>query len=84
MRRLWRALCNWASGKKERVVTESEVEIEVDRVIVETDSAIGFDFEGEMIWIPKKLISAESEVTGKGDSGTLIIPRWIAKQRGLV
>lgn len=59
-------------------------EIEVDRVEVETDKAIMFSNDGEVFWIPKKFILGDSEVTGLADSGTLVIPRWLAEEKGLV
>lgn len=58
-------------------------EVEVDRIEVETDKAIMFTKEGEEFWIPKSKILPGSEVEGLGDSGTLLIPTWIAHEKGL-
>lgn len=50
----------------------------------ETDKAILCDIEGEEIWIPKSQISDDSEVYEEDTSGTLIISRWLAKEKDLV
>jgi hypothetical protein len=63
---------------------DEPVEVEVDRVEVETDKAIMFSKDGEEFWIPKSKISEDSEVEGLGDSGTLVIPWWLAEEKGLV
>ena len=62
------------------------VEVEIDRVILETDRAIAITVEDDddPIWIPKSQISEDSAVQGKGDKGTLIIPRWLADAKGLL
>ena len=61
------------------------VEVEVEKVIAETDKAIGIivDEDDEPTWIPKSQIADESEVQAKGDHGTMIIPRWLAEEKGL-
>jgi len=53
--------------------------------VAETGKAIGvyIDGAGELVWIPKSLVSATSEVQKKGDVGTLGIPQWLAEQKGL-
>lgn len=61
------------------------VEVEItDPVEVETPKAIMFTHEGEEFWIPKSQIGNDSEVQGKGDTGTLIIPEWLAEEKGLI
>ena len=35
------------------------------------------------VWIPKSQIDDDSEVTKRGDKGELIIPEWLAVERGL-
>jgi len=59
------------------------VEVEVTEVIAQTDKAILCVIEGEHVWIPTSQIKDESEVCEDGDSGTLVIPRWLAKEKGL-
>ncbi len=39
--------------------------------------------DGEKFWIPKKWVSAETEMFNKGDVGTLVIARWWAVENGL-
>lgn len=60
---------------------ELEVEEPVHRA---TERAIQVTVEGERIWIPLSQIHDDSEVYGEGHSGTLIVSRWIAQQKGLV
>lgn len=36
------------------------------------------------VWIPKSQIHDDSEVWKKGQTGALVITRWIAEQKGLV
>jgi len=61
------------------------IEIEVtDPIEKETEKAIMFSSDGEIFWIPKSLISDDSEVQGTGDTGTLIIHEWFARKAGLV
>lgn len=35
-------------------------------------------------WIPRSQIAEESEVQDEGDTGTLVVSAWIAKEKGLV
>ena len=57
-----------------------------DDVVVkkETEAAILCEIEGELHWLPKSQICEDSEVTGEGDEGTLVITQWIAQQKGLL
>lgn len=59
---------------------ELEVETPVQRA---SDKAILVSIEGEEVWIPQSQIHDDSEVYGKGHTGTLIVSRWIAEQKGL-
>ena len=38
----------------------------------------------EPVWIPYSQIHDDSEIYAKGDTGSLIISRWIAEEKGLV
>ena len=49
----------------------------------ESEAAVLVTIEGEDFWIPKSQLHDDSEVYRKGDSGTLIITKWIAKQKGI-
>lgn len=35
-------------------------------------------------WIPRSMIGIKSEVKEKGDSGRLLIPKWLAEERGFI
>jgi hypothetical protein len=61
------------------------VDIDIETpVLSETAKAILVDVEGEEVWIPKSMIHDDSEVFRQGHTGTLIVSRWIAEQKGLV
>lgn len=60
------------------------VEIAVTDVIAETVMAILCVIEGEHVWIPQSQIDGSSEVWKYGDEGTLVIPRWLAEEKGLL
>ncbi len=59
---------------------------EVDDVecIRETDDAILVQLhDGEEKWIPKSVLHDDSEVTEKGDEGTLVVHQWFADKEDL-
>ena len=60
------------------------VEIEDVTVEAETDLALLCIIEEKQRWIPKSVVHEDSEVSGEGDSGTVIIMRWFAEKEGLV
>jgi len=61
------------------------VEIEVDEVLTERDSALLFLIDDKEIWIPKSLIDLnESEATEEGESGIVYLQRWKAEELELV
>ncbi|HUI23280.1 MAG TPA: hypothetical protein VLY82_02690 [Nitrososphaerales archaeon] len=68
-----------------RIHNNEPVSVEVELAIASTDQAILIRIEDgeEEIWIPKSQIHADSEVSEEGDSGTLIIPRWLAREKGI-
>jgi len=53
------------------------------RAIAKGDLAILVDIDGDEHWIPDSQVHDDSEVYQKGDEGTLIITKYIAKKRGL-
>ena len=63
---------------------------EIDCVcFFETVKAIAISLDGVLDlnnchWIPKSLISDDSEVWKKGDEGKLVVPEWFAIKEGLV
>jgi len=50
---------------------------EVDEFIHETDKAWLLDVEGLEDWFPKSVCEYEGE-------GSVLIPRWLAKKKGLI
>ena len=40
--------------------------------------------EGKEVWIPLSVIDDDSEVSGEGDEGDLIVHEWFAIKEGLV
>jgi len=58
-------------------------EFEDAECIKETDKAILVTIDGDEYWIPSSLVSDDSEVWKEGDTGTLVIPQWLAEERGL-
>lgn len=65
---------------------ELEDLVRVDKVLVyeERQRTIFVLHRGKEIMIPKSQIAATSDVQGEGDSGILVIPRWLARDRGML
>jgi len=63
---------------------EDLVEVEIDEVKWDRPRSLIVVFEGEEVLIPKSQIGESSEVWSEGDSGTLVIPRWLARDRGMI
>lgn len=38
---------------------------------------------GQQVWVPQSQIHADSEAYKPGTDGTLILPRWLAEDRGI-
>jgi hypothetical protein len=54
------------------------------RATRETSLAVFVRLEtGDERWIPKKVISDDSEVQQLGDSGDVVVAQWWAKREGL-
>lgn len=59
------------------------VDVDVE-VLRETDAALlVLGPEGDEVWVPRSQIDDSSEVSEPGDSGVLVIPRWLAEAKGL-
>lgn len=58
-----------------------EVYVEVEK---ETDKAILVNDGEDTYWIPKSQIDEESEVHHEGDEGLLVIPEWLAEDKGMI
>lgn len=65
-------------------MAKETAEIEDVTVEAETDLALLCIIEDKQRWIPKSVVHEDSEVSGEGDSGTIIIMRWFAEKEGLV
>lgn len=53
--------------------------------LAETDKAILCRLEsGDEHWFPKSLVSADSQVTKRGDSGELAVPLWFCEREGIL
>lgn len=59
------------------------VDVEVEEVVKTTAKAILVLVEGEEYWIPRSQIEGDFATAKEGDSGTMIIPQWLADQEGL-
>lgn len=60
------------------------IEIEDVLVVEEREKSLLVLYEGEEVLIPRSQISDASEVQGEGDEGILVIPRWLARDRGML
>ena len=56
-------------------------ELDVDKVVAETDLAILVKMDGNDIWLPKSQLDDWPDV---GDSGTIIIKTWLAEEKELI
>jgi hypothetical protein len=69
---------------EERVVLKDLVTIDDVEVIAETGKAL-LIFDGEhQEWVPRSQIGRASEVQEKGDKGSILIPEWLAKEKGFI
>lgn len=49
-----------------------------------TELAVECLIDGEKVWVPQSVIHANSEVSGRGDRGRLVVHEWWAEKKGLV
>jgi hypothetical protein len=71
--------------KQQQQEWPDEVTFEDCTVLRETEKAILVEMEdGEEIWFPQSQISANSELWRAGQSGALVVSKWIAIQKELV
>lgn len=59
------------------------VHVFVEEVKVSTDKAAMCLIDGDEVWLPWSQIHGDSEIEGPGDSGNVIIPRWLAEEKEL-
>lgn len=59
-------------------------EIEVT-VMKTTERALLVRIEGdEPVWVPRSQVGEASEVEVEGDVGLLVVPEWLAREKGWV
>lgn len=63
-----------------------KVSFEDVRVVRGSSKALLCEINGEQHWIPKSQIDDDSEVFDDGENaeGTLVLPEWLAVEKGLV
>lgn len=60
-------------------------EIDDVEVVGATDKAIRVRVDGgREVWVPQSQVHDNSEVWKLGDKGTLVVPEWLAIDKGLV
>jgi hypothetical protein len=66
---------------------ENTFSFEVNQVIHEREEALLVetdDLDEKEVWIPKSQIHQYSEVREVGEAGEMVIPYWLAQERGWV
>lgn len=49
-----------------------------------TPSALLVEVDGRKVWVPRSQLLEENDVSEEGEEGLLVIPEWLAIERGLV
>lgn len=49
-----------------------------------SEKALLCEVDGKQVWIPQSQILDDSEVWKAADEGQLVIPMWLAEEKGLV
>ena len=64
----------------------NEQTAELDDVTVEAETGLALlcIIDDKQIWIPKSVVHEDSEVSGEGDTGTIVVMRWFVEKQGLV
>ena len=60
-----------------------KVRIDDVEILRATDKAVLCQIEDQQVWIPQSQIDDDSEIWKEGDTGTLIVSDWIAKEKKL-
>lgn len=60
------------------------IEIQVDRIITTTLRAILVDDGDQEVWLPASQIDMESIEHNRDGTVTLMIPEWLASEKGLI
>ena len=63
--------------------TKKMVEIDIDRIKLETDKAILVIIDDDEIWLPKSQITYDTEID-LNDVKVVEASEWIAEQKGLI
>lgn len=65
--------------------SREEEEFEVTEVKVATDKALLVVLDtGDEVWMPLSQLLEGSEVEEVGDTGKIVIPRWLAEEKELI
>jgi hypothetical protein len=67
----------------ERSGSKEPYEVDDVRIRSETQAALLVAVGKRLIWVPKSQVLEGSEVWAEGDEGTLVIPEWLAIERGI-
>lgn len=67
-----------------RQTPADHVIIEDAKTVGQSDKALKVVVAGKSLWIPKSQIHEDSECYKPDTSGTLVIPEWLAIDKGLV
>lgn len=71
-------------GRRNDDSGDEPFELEDVTCILETAKAIQCESDDfEAAWFPKSCVLDESQVQKEGDTGTLVIKTWVARDRGL-
>ncbi len=63
---------------------EVEAPFEVDVVVKKTtDKALLCEIDGEEHWIPRSQCLDGTSVEDEGDEGSIVIPAWLARAKGI-
>lgn len=64
--------------------SDGTIEFEDVEVVKETDAALLVRIEGEEVWLPKSQLCEDSDKLEEGETGTIMLPSWLAFDKGLM
>lgn len=66
-------------------MSRKPIEFDCVEILNETDAAWWMNIEGEEVCIPKsQLMDGTDEPLSEGDEATVVIPEWLAMEKGLI
>jgi hypothetical protein len=63
--------------------TEEQVAFDDVEGLAETPLAVLCAVGGREVWVPRSVMRKGTQVDGRETSGTLVVPRWFALEKGL-